>query len=86
MCSILLGISILFVLASYLIARGFGGNNPEVGWDFSNVASAQAGSLRVNIRTNTGTPLFCPSDFNKSGVADVADIFAFLTSWFGGCP
>lgn len=28
----------------------------------------------------------CPADFNNSGTRDVADIFAFLAYWFGGCP
>jgi len=27
----------------------------------------------------------CYADFDKSGVKDVADIFAFLSAWFAGC-
>ncbi|MBY0262907.1 MAG: hypothetical protein K2Q20_11220, partial [Phycisphaerales bacterium] len=28
----------------------------------------------------------CPADINESGARDVADIFAFLSAWFAGCP
>ncbi len=28
----------------------------------------------------------CPADFNGSGTRDITDIFAFLSSWFAGCP
>jgi hypothetical protein len=28
----------------------------------------------------------CPADFDASGALAVADIFAFLNSWFAGCP
>lgn len=28
----------------------------------------------------------CPADFDNNGTRDVTDIFAFLTSWFAGCP
>ncbi|MBY0263264.1 MAG: hypothetical protein K2Q20_13030, partial [Phycisphaerales bacterium] len=37
--------------------------------------------------TPAGVPnACCPADFNGSGTRDVADIFAFLSSWFAGCP
>ena len=28
----------------------------------------------------------CPADFDRNGVVGVPDIFAFLSTWFSGCP
>ncbi len=28
----------------------------------------------------------CPADVDRNGAVNVADIFAFLSSWFAGCP
>jgi hypothetical protein len=28
----------------------------------------------------------CRADFNGSGTIEVQDIFAFLSTWFAGCP
>jgi hypothetical protein len=35
---------------------------------------------------SAATCIACPSDFDGSGGLAVADIFAFLNSWFAGCP
>lgn len=67
----------------YLGVKAVGGT-PGVGWDFS--GGLMSGNLVVNISANFGTPAFCPSDFNKSGLTSVQDVFDFLTSWFAGCP
>ncbi len=32
------------------------------------------------------TPQACPADADRSGDVSVADIFAFLSAWFAGCP
>lgn len=41
------------------------------------------GSCTGQAASNTGC---CYADFNKSGVKDVADIFAFLSAWFANSP
>ena len=71
----------------YLRVGGYNASIPaRVGWDYPNTGSFQAGTIRVNLRTNAGQPVFCAPDFNKSGTLEVQDIFDFLNSWFGGCP
>lgn len=70
----------------YLLVRGFGPGLPQVGWDFVNTGSLQSGFIHINIRTNAGTPAYCPADFNKSNLVSVQDVFDFLAAFFGSCP
>lgn len=49
-------------------------------------AVPQAGSEGADIGAVEYIPGPCPADFDQSGTRDVADIFAFLTAWFAGCP
>jgi len=44
---------------------------------------ASASSCDGQSAVNSGC---CYADFNKSGVKDVADIFAFLSAWFANSP
>lgn len=44
------------------------------------------GSNGADIGAIEFVPPPCPADFDLSGTRDVADIFAFLTAWFAGCP
>ncbi len=40
----------------------------------------------VGLGGNHSTPDSCPADADQSGDVSVADIFAFLSAWFAGCP
>lgn len=61
------------------------GTIAAAGWGV-NSAGFYTGTVRVNIRTNIGVPVFCAGDFNRTGVVSVQDIFDFLAAWFAGCP
>ena len=47
------------------------------------VLDASVGSCDGQAAVNSGC---CYADFNKSGVKDVADIFAYLSAWFANSP
>ncbi len=52
-------------------------------------AACTALGLRPAARDAACSPLTCracPSDFDGNGAVNIQDIFAFLTSWFAGCP
>jgi hypothetical protein len=71
----------------YLMVRGYAsGVAGDLGWGQLGASSTLGGSVRVNIRTNTGTSAYCPADFNRQNGVDLLDIFDFLTAWFAGCP
>jgi len=44
------------------------------------------GSNGADIGAIEFVPSSCPADFDGSGTVAVPDIFAFLSSWFAGCP
>ncbi|MBY0262975.1 MAG: hypothetical protein K2Q20_11560 [Phycisphaerales bacterium] len=69
----------------WLAVKGFGSTALDVGWDVANT-STFTGTVRLNIRSNVGAAAWCAGDFNRDDTKNVADIFAFLSSWFAGCP
>lgn len=72
----------------YLGVRGVDQGSGDIGWDFKYVSGPlQTGEVRVNLRTNTGTPSpLCVADVNRSGSSTIDDLFLFLNAWFTGCP
>lgn len=43
-------------------------------------------TMAVNAGGGSSSPQRCAVDIDRSGAADVPDIFAFLSAWFAGCP
>ncbi len=53
------------------------------GWDVQPPATG-AGSITLNVRTNTGV-IECRADYNHSGGVNSQDFFDFLNDFFAGC-
>lgn len=70
----------------WLAVKGFSNTDTiAVGWDVAS-SSTRTGAARLNLRSNAGMAAWCAGDFNRDDTKNVADIFAFLSSWFAGCP
>lgn len=48
------------------------------------VATFTSGTSAIIKTQMESAPQMCSADFNNNGVADVSDIFAFLSAWFAG--
>ena len=69
----------------FLAVRAFGGTSPKLGWGWSGNSST-SGTLTVNISTNAGSSLWCPSDFDRNGITSIDDLFLYINAYFVGCP